>query len=105
MSPWYAMGLAVFAQSWALVAAGDATVVEAKLSSWADYLTLVYFCLLASAPYLSMEVYATVRPEQTHDFLARLRGWIDGHTDALIIWVSLVLGLWLIGKSTYLIVS
>jgi hypothetical protein len=105
MSPWYAMGLAVFAQSWALVAAGAATVLEAKLSSWADYLMLIYFCLLASAPYLLLEVYATARPVQTHDVLARLRGWIDGHTDALIIWVSLVVGLWLIGKSLYLIVT
>ena len=80
-------------------------MVETKLSSWVDYLTLAYFCLLASAPYLLMEVYATVRPAQTHDFLARLRGWIDAHTDALIIWVSLIVGLWLIGKSTYLIVT
>lgn len=105
MSPWYALGLAVFAQSWALVAAGAATVVETSLSSWTDYLTLVYFCLLASAPYLFMGVYARVRPAQTQNFLARLRAWIDDHTDALIIWVSLVVGLWLIGKSIYLIVT
>lgn len=105
MSPLYALAVAVFAQSWALVAAGAATVVEAKLSSWEDYLTLVYFCLLASAPYLLIELSATIRPEWTQDFLARVRSWIDTHTDQLIIWVSLVVGLWLIGKSIYLIVS
>jgi hypothetical protein len=105
MSPLYALGVAVFAQSWALVAAGAATVVEAKLSSWQDYLTLVYFCLLASAPYLLMEFSVTVRPEQTHDFLLRLRGWIDAHTDQLVLWGSLVVGSWLIAKSTYQIVT
>ncbi len=89
MSPWYALALAPFAQTWALVAAGAATVVEAKLSSWADYLLLVYFCLLASAPYLVLEMYATTRPEQTQEFLARLRTWIDAHTDQLILWLSL----------------
>jgi hypothetical protein len=105
MSPWYAMALAPLTQPWGLIAAGAATVVAAKLSSWADYLALVYFCLLASASYLLMEIYAAIRPEQTQDFLARLRQWIDSHTDQLIVWVSLVVGLWLIGKSIYLIVT
>ena len=39
------------------------------------------------------------------EFLARLRRWIDTHTDQLIVWVSLVVGLWLVGKSIYLIVT
>src|SRR5271169_5444627 len=33
MSPWFAMGLAPALQPWVLIAAGAATVVEAKLSS------------------------------------------------------------------------
>jgi threonine/homoserine/homoserine lactone efflux protein len=105
MSPLYAMALAPLTQPWGMIAAGAATVVEAKLSSAADYLSLLYFCLLATASYLAMEIYATIRPEQTQDFLARLRAWIDSHTDQLIILVSLVLGLWLIGKSVDLIVT
>jgi hypothetical protein len=52
-----------------------------------------------------MEIYGVLRPEQTQDFLRRLRQWIDTHTDQLVIWVSLVVGCWLIGKSIYLIVS
>jgi hypothetical protein len=105
MSPWYAMALAPLVQPWGLIAAGAATVVEAKLSSWADYLMLVYFCLVSTATYLFMEVYAALRPDQTRETLARLRSWIDTHTDQLIIWLSLIVGLWLIGKSTYLIVT
>ena len=105
MSPWYAMALAPLTQPWGMIAAGAATVVAAKLSSWADYLSLVYFCLLASASYLLMEIYGTVRPEQTQDFLRRLRLWIDTHTDQLIVWGSLLVGCWLIGNSIYLIVS
>ena len=34
MWPWYAMGLAPLTQPWGLVAAGVATVMEAKLVSW-----------------------------------------------------------------------
>jgi len=105
MSPWYAMALAPLTQPWGMIAAGAATVVAAKLSSWEDYLSLVYFCLLASASYLLMEIYGAVRPQQTQDFLQRLRLWIDTHTDQLIVWGSLVVGLWLIGKSIASIVT
>ena len=99
------MALAPLTQPWGLIAAGAATVVQAKLSSWEDYLALVYFCVLASASFLFMEFFAVIRPDQTQDFLARLRTWIETHTDLLIIWVSLVVGLWLIGKSVYIIVT
>jgi threonine/homoserine/homoserine lactone efflux protein len=105
MSPWYAMALAPLTQPWGLIAAGAATVVEAKVSSWEDYFALVYFCLLASASYILMEIYGVLRPDETQDLLARLRKWIDSHTDQLIVWVSLVAGCWLIGKSIYLIVT
>ena len=105
MSPWYAMALAPLTQPWGMIAAGTATVVAAKLSSWEDYFSLVYFCLLASASYLLMEIYGALRPQQTQDFLRRLRLWIDRHTDQLIVWGSLIVGFWLVGKSVYVIVT
>jgi hypothetical protein len=105
MSPWYAMALAPLVQPWGLIAVGAATVVEAKLSSWVSYLGLVYFCVLSSAPYLTMVILATIRPHETQAFLSRLRTWINNHTDQLIVWLSLIVGLWLVGKSIYLIVT
>jgi len=105
MSPWYAMGLAPLTQPWGLVAAGVATIVEAKLSSWQSYVALVLFCLVASAVYIALELYAGFRPDKSDALLASSRTWIDSHTDQVIIVVSLVLGFWLIGKSIYLIVS
>jgi hypothetical protein len=105
MSPWFAMGLAPALQPWGLIGAGAATVVEAKLSSWESYLALALFCILASASYLAMETYAVLRPDQSLALLARLRSWIDTHTDQVIIVGGLLLGLWLIGNSIYLIVS
>jgi hypothetical protein len=99
------MALAPALQPWGLIAAGAATVVEAKLSSWETYLALILFCVLASASYLAMEIYAAVRPEQSQALLARFRKWIDTHTDQVIIWGSLILGFWLIANSLYLIVT
>src|SRR5215475_11924697 len=87
MSPWFAMGLAPALQPWGLIGAGAATVVEAKLSSWESYLAL--------ATYLAMETYAVLRPDQSLALLARLRSWIDTHTDQVIIVGGLLLGLWL----------
>ena len=105
MSPWFAMALAPTLQPWVLISAGAATVVEAKLTDWQSYIALFAYCLLASASYLAMELYAVFRPEQSHAFLARFRNWIDTHTDQVIIVGSLVVGLWLIANSIYLIVT
>jgi len=105
MSPWYAMGLAPLTQPWGLVAAGVATITEAKLSSWESYVALLLFCLVSTAVYIALELYAGFRPERAQTFLGSIRTWIDTHTDQVIIVVSLVLGLWLVGKSIYLIVT
>ena len=104
-SPWFAMVLAPTLQPWALIGAGAATVVEAKLSSWESFLALAGFCLLASVSYLATEIYAGVRPDKSQVLLARFRTWIESHTDQVIIWGSLVIGLWLVADSIYLIVT
>src|SRR5215468_2885112 len=105
MSPWFAMVLAPTLQPWVLIGAGAATVVEAKLSSWESFLVLFLYCVLASASYLAMETYAVFRPDQSQALLARFRAWIDNHTDQVIIGGSLIIGLWLMANSIYLIVT
>lgn len=105
MSPWFAMGLAPLVQPWGLIAAGVATITEAKLSSWETYVALFLFCVVSTITYLVLEIYAGFRPEKAQAILASTKAWIDGHTDQVIIILSLVLGFWLIGKSIYVIVS
>jgi Sap, sulfolipid-1-addressing protein len=105
MSPWFAMGLAPLVQPWGLIAAGAATVVQAKLSSFESYLALFFFCILGTASYLIMEIYVGLRPEAGQAFLHQFKKWIETHTDQVIIFGSLILGFWLVGKSIYLIVT
>lgn len=105
MSPWYAMGLAPLTQPWGLVAAGVATVTEAKLESWESYVAIVAFCLVATAAYIAMELYVGFRPDKGQKLLSRLRVWMDTHTEQVIIIVSLALGVYLIGQSVYLLVT
>jgi threonine/homoserine/homoserine lactone efflux protein len=105
MSPWFAMALAPTLQPWALIGAGAATVVSAKLSSAASFLALFFYCVLASSTYLVMEIYAVVRPAESQALMARIRAWIDDHTEQVLILGSLIVGLWLIANSIYLITS
>jgi hypothetical protein len=105
LSLWAAAGLAAFLQPWTLVAAGAATVTQAKLATAGSYLALVLFCLLATASFLYLELYAVFASEASSARLERLRAWLDTHQDQVIIVVCLLLGFWLAGKSIYLLVS
>ena len=105
LSLWTAAGLGIFLQPWTLVAAGAATVVQAKLSTAGDWLTLILFCLLATSSFLVMELYAAFAPAPAAARFERIHTWIDSHQDQAIVVGALVVGAWLLGSSIYLIVS
>ena len=105
LSLWAAAGLAAFLQPWTLVAAGAATVVQAKLATAGSYLVLVLFCLLATSSFLYLELYATFAPARARARLEHMRTWLDTHQDQVVIVICLLLGFWLAGKSIYLLVS
>jgi hypothetical protein len=105
LSLWSAAALAAFLQPWALVAAGAATVSGAKLASVGSYLALAGFCLLATSSVLYLELYVTFAGDRAGTRLQGLRDWLDSHQDQVIIAVCLLLGLWLAGKSLYLLVT
>jgi threonine/homoserine/homoserine lactone efflux protein len=98
-------GLAAFLQPWTLVAAGAATILEAKLSTPDSYLALMFFCLLATSSFLYLEVYAAFAGARAEARLSQLREWLNSHQDQVVIGVCLLLGLWLTGNSIYLLVS
>jgi Sap, sulfolipid-1-addressing protein len=105
LSLWSAAALAAFLQPWALVAAGAATVSGAKLASVGSYLALAGFCLLATSSVLYLELYVTFAGDRAGTRLQGLRDWLESHQDQVIIAVCLLLGLWLAGKSLYLLVT
>jgi hypothetical protein len=105
MSPWFIIGLAPLTQPWGLVAAGVAEITAAKLTSIRSYVALFVFCIVSTAVYLVLEIYAGFRPDRAQAFLGTIRTWIESHTDQVIIVVSLLLGFWLVGKSIYVIAS
>jgi hypothetical protein len=98
-------GLAAFLQPWTLVAAGATTITQAKLATAGSYLALALFCLLATSTFLYLELYATFARSGADATLNRLRDWLNTHQDQVVIAVFLLLGLWLAGKSIYLLIS
>ena len=105
INPIAAAGLGFFLQPWVLVAAGVATITQANLSNGAEYFGVFAFCLWCTASYLALEIYAAVRPEAVRTRLNALLGWINTHTDQAIVFLSLGLGLYLMAKSIYGLVS
>ena len=100
-----AAGLAAFLQPWTLVAAGAATITEAKLGTAGSYLVLILFCLLATSSFLYLGLFPTFASGKAAARLERMRTWLDSHQDQVIIAICLLLGFWLAGKSVYLLVS
>jgi threonine/homoserine/homoserine lactone efflux protein len=101
----YAALLAFLLQPWGLVAAGAATVTEADLSQAGSVAAMVGFCLLGTSTYLAMEVHVIVAPEASRARLKNLQTWIDTHRDQTIVALSLIVGFWLIAKSSYLLAT
>jgi threonine/homoserine/homoserine lactone efflux protein len=105
INPVASAGLAFLLQPWVLVAAGVSTIVGAKLSDSLEYLAVFGFCLLCTASYLTMEVYAALRPEVVKTKLNALLEWINTHRDQAIVFLSLGLGLYLTAKGIYQLTS
>jgi threonine/homoserine/homoserine lactone efflux protein len=105
VNPLAAAGLAFLLQPWVLVAAGIATITQAKISSAAEFLALVAFCLLCTASYFALEIYAVLRPETVKEQLQALFEWINDHRDQAIVFLSLGLGLYLMARSIYTLTS
>jgi hypothetical protein len=105
VNPLSAAGLAFLLQPWVLVVAGVSTITEAKLTSATQYIAVFAFCVWCSASYLVMETYAALRPEKVKSTLTALLGWITSHRDQVIVFLSLGLGVYLMAKSIYGLVS
>ena len=105
INPVAAAGLGFLLQPWVLVAAGVATITQAKLSSGLEYFAVFAFCLWCTASYFALEIYAALRPQVVRTKLNSLLEWINTHTDQAIVFLSLGLGLYLMAKSIYGLVS
>ena len=99
INPLAAAGVAFVVQPWVLVGAGVATIADAKLNNSLEYLAVFAFCLWCTVSYLTMEIYAVVRPAEVRSTLRALLDWINQHRDQTIAVLSLALGLYFMAES------
>jgi hypothetical protein len=100
-----AMSIGFLLQPWTLVALGAATITGADASDVWTYVVLVVWLLLCTTPYLVMQGYAWRSPEAARQRLNGFRVWLDDNRDTVIIVLALVVGLWLITESAYLLAT
>jgi hypothetical protein len=105
INPLGAAGLGFLLQPWVMVAAGVSTIMEAKLATGLAWFALFAFCLWCTASYFVLEAYAALRPEIVAERLNALLRWINTHRDQAIVYLSMGLGLYLVAKSLYDLVS
>jgi hypothetical protein len=105
VNPLAAAGLGFLLQPWVLIAAGVTSIVEGKLNTPIEYFLVFFFAVWCSASYLALETYAAIRPEVVKSRLQAILDWINTHTDQAIAILSLALGLYLMGKAIYGLVS
>jgi threonine/homoserine/homoserine lactone efflux protein len=98
-----AMVLGFLLQPWPLVAAGVATVTQAKLSQAATWVWLVLFCLLSASTYVVIQILVMRSPESAEARLAAGSKWITDHRDVIIVYASALLGIWLVVHSAVLL--
>jgi len=105
MKPPGAALLGFLLQPWPLVAAGAATVMTSSASKSADVIQLVAFVVISTSSIAAMEIYSLAAPDAAEAKLDALRSWIDRHRNRAIVILALVVGLYLIGKGIYGLVT
>jgi hypothetical protein len=96
---WQIAAFAAFLSPQAVVFAAGATVLDMKVGNFAEYLVLVGFVLVGSAPYLGLLVYTAFWPSHSEARLARLRAWLEVHRNQVLVAVCLLIGAWLVGRT------
>lgn len=105
MKPTGAALLGFLLQPWPLVAAGAATVMTSGAEKTAEVMQLVAFVVISTSSIAAMEIYSIAAPEAAEAKLDALRTWIDRHRNRAIVILALVVGLYLVGKGIYGLVT
>jgi small neutral amino acid transporter SnatA (MarC family) len=102
---WQILGLSAFLTPQVVVFAAGATVLDAKLTTFAEYLVLMAFVVIGSLPYLAIVGYAAFWPKASEVQLDRLRNWLDLHRTEVLVGLFFLIGLWLVSHSIYSLAS
>ena len=98
---WQILALSAFLTPQVVVFAAGATVLDAKINTFVEYLVLMGFVALGSLPYVAIVAYAAFWPASSTKQLDRLRNWLDANRVQVLVGLFFLIGLWLVSHSIY----
>ena len=81
---------------WPLVVAGAVDVVRADVGAAGSVVAMLVFMAAATSTLGAMQLVAVRSPVSSARQLARLREWLEPHSDRLITVIAVLVGLWLV---------
>lgn len=81
---------------WPLVVAGAVDVVRANVGVVRSVVAMLVFIVAATSTLGAMQLWAMKSPESSMRQLARVRAWLEPHSERLISAIALLVGLWLV---------
>lgn len=105
MSPLAAFGMAVVMmflafKQWVFTLSAIATIDEAKLGRIGSVLTYLAFIAAAQVLMLAPIIASTFAPAKSSRIVGGMLGWLERHSRAITIAVSLIFAVWFLSKST-----
>ncbi len=81
---------------WPLVIAGAVDVLRADVGTVESVVAMAVFVVSATSSIAAMQVWAIRSPKSSMDHLARLRAWVEPHSEHLVTIIAVLIGVWLL---------
>lgn len=81
---------------WPLVIAGAVDVLRADVSIAGTVVAMAVFVIAATSSIAAMQLWAIRSPKSSMDHLARVRAWVEPHSEHLVTIIAVLVGVWLL---------
>ncbi len=81
---------------WPLIIAGAADVLRSDVGVAQSFIAMAAFVAAATSTIAAMQLWAIRSPKSSMDHLARVRAWMEPHSEHLVTIIAVVVGVWLL---------
>lgn len=81
---------------WPLIIAGAVDVLRSGVGVARSFIAVAVFVAAATSTIAAMQLWAVRSPKSSMDHLARVRAWIEPHSEHLVTAIAVLVGVWLV---------
>ncbi len=81
---------------WPLIIAGAVDVLRSDVGVAQSFIAMAVFVAAATSTIAAMQLWAVRSPRSSMDHLARVRAWMEPHSEHLVTIIAVVVGVWLL---------